>query len=163
MGTLQKVPPNFIKTQAVTYRFPKLTAGIHYGSIPATIGAAICGRNNFASFPMDETHLLTAARYVEMNPIKAGLAERPKEYLWSSARAHLACSNDQLVNVLPLLEIAGNWRHFLDLPSDDDAEMLRRHEKTGRHLGDDLFVESLESATERLLRPQKRGPKKRNQ
>ena len=34
-------------------------------------------QGRFASFVMDEVHLLTAMRYVELNPVKAGLVETP--------------------------------------------------------------------------------------
>jgi len=39
---------------------------------PARGGAAICGRDGFASFPMDEAYLLACARYVELNPVRGG-------------------------------------------------------------------------------------------
>ena len=38
---------------------------------------------------MDEGYLHKAMRYVEFNPVKAGLVEKPGGYPWSSARAHL--------------------------------------------------------------------------
>src|SRR3990172_2582361 len=40
-------------------------------------------QGRFGSFPMDEKYLLTAARYIELNPVKAGLARSPEEYPWS--------------------------------------------------------------------------------
>ena len=47
-------------------------------------------QGRFASVAMDEAHLLACARYVELNPVRAGLAERAEPWPWSSARAHLA-------------------------------------------------------------------------
>jgi putative transposase len=38
---------------------------------------------------MDEPYLMVAARYVELNPVRAKLVVAPSEYRWSSARAHL--------------------------------------------------------------------------
>jgi putative transposase len=46
-------------------------------------------QGRFASFVMGEDHLLTAARYVEVNPVRAGLVQAPSRYRWSSAAAHL--------------------------------------------------------------------------
>src|SRR5208337_5310914 len=46
-------------------------------------------QGRFASFVMDEDHLLTAARYVELNPVRAGSVQAPSRYRWSSAAAHL--------------------------------------------------------------------------
>jgi len=36
---------------------------------------------------MDEDHHLTAARYVELNPVRAGSVQAPSRYRWSSAAA----------------------------------------------------------------------------
>ena len=46
-------------------------------------------QGRFASFVMDKDHLLTAARYVELNPVRTGLVQEPSRYRWSSAAAHL--------------------------------------------------------------------------
>ena len=56
----------------------------------------------------------------------------------------------------------GDWRAFLSLLVDDDeVDVLRRHQRTGRPLGDDAFVERLEASLGRSLRPRKPGPKPR--
>jgi len=117
-------------------------------------------QERFASFPMDETYLLAAARYVELNPVVAGLVKRPEDYRWSSARAHLEGKDDLLVKVAPLLEMIGDWQAFLATPADVGADRLRQHERTGRPLGGEAFVEQLEAELSRYLRPQKPGPKK---
>ncbi|MFH1112578.1 MAG: transposase [Pseudomonadota bacterium] len=53
----------------------------------------------FASYVPADTHLLAAARYREMNPVRARMARDPARYSWSSASAHIAGINDDLVNV----------------------------------------------------------------
>ena len=53
---------------------------------------------------MDEEHLLAAVRYVEMNPVRAGLCSDPVQWKWSSYHAHIAGNDDQLVVVAPMLE-----------------------------------------------------------
>lgn len=42
----------------------------------------------FASFPMDDAHLVRCIRYVELNPVRAGLCASPFDWRWSSAREH---------------------------------------------------------------------------
>ncbi len=116
----------------------------------------------FSSFPMDEKYLLAAARYIEMNPVRAHLAETPEGWQWSSARAHLAGEDDQLVKVAPLLELAGNWKGFLDGGTEEDRDRIRKHERTGRPLGTESFVEGLEHTLARALKRQKPGPKRRH-
>lgn len=120
-------------------------------------------QERFASFPMDETHLLSAVRYVEMNPVKAKMVERPEEYPWSSARAHLAGEDDVLVKVEPLLNMVGDWRSFLSPLSEQETELLQKHERTGRPAGQVSFVEHFEQLSGRVLRPQKLGTKKKGE
>lgn len=116
-------------------------------------------QERFASFPMDEKYLLAAVRYVEMNPVAAGLAALPGDYRWSSAAAHCAGKDDQLVKVKPLLDIVSDWNGFLTLTDEEELALLKKHERSGRPLGEGSFVERLEEELERLLRPAKRGPK----
>jgi putative transposase len=119
-------------------------------------------QGRFSSFLMDERHLLAATRYVELNPVKAGLVSTPEEYRWSSARAHMDGRDDALVIVKPLLEMFGSWQSFLSYGvSNEEYELLQRHERTGRPLGDTQFMEQLEHKLDRILTPQKGGrPKK---
>ena len=117
-------------------------------------------QGRFASFPMDQPHLLAAARYVELNPVRARIVEHPQDYPWSSAQAHLSGKDDLLVKAAPLLKLVSHWSELLEssLP-DDTLEQIRQHERTGRPLGDLTFLEALENRLGRLLKPQKRGPK----
>ena len=119
-------------------------------------------QGRFGSFPMDEQYLLATARYIELNPVKAGLVKQPGDYKWSSAQAHLEGEDDLLVKAEPLLSIVPDWRDFLasDI-SEDEYERLRQHERTGRPLGGDTFVEKVEKLTSRSLTKQKPGPKKK--
>ena len=118
-------------------------------------------QGRFASYIMDFYHLLTAVRYVERNPVKAGLVSQPGQWPWSSAAAHIAGRDDALVRVAPMLEtVREDWSAYLAAPVDDsEVETLRRHERTGRPLGSESFVAHLETMLGRILRSQKPGPK----
>ena len=71
--------------------------------------------------------------------------------------------DDDLVNVSPLLEIAGDWGDFLSEDiSEQERNELRRYERNGRPLGSEHFVQKVEKELGRMLRPQKPGPKKRH-
>jgi putative transposase len=121
-------------------------------------------QGRFASFVLDDYHLLTAARYVEMNPVRARLVARAKEYRWSSAGAHLAGRDDALVKVGPLLSMTGNWRVFLGKATSVAVRSrLQRHERTGRPLGDDEFIARLKATVNRVLTPRKAGRKPKKQ
>jgi putative transposase len=117
-------------------------------------------QGRFASMAMDEPHLMACARYVEMNPVRAGLTVAARDWPWSSAKAHLAGRGDGLVDVRPLLERAPDWQALLDSAlSQADYEAIRRGERTGRPLGAADFVERLEARLGRALAPQKPGRK----
>ncbi len=117
----------------------------------------------FSSVVMDEDHLMAAARYVALNPVRARLAARPEDWPWSSVRAHLAGRDDGLVEVAPLLERCGG--RFADLIAEapDPARIaaLRAAETIGRPLGAAGFLDRLAALTGRDPRPGKRGRKPR--
>lgn len=118
-------------------------------------------QGRFASFPMDEQYTLTTARYIELNPVKAGMVLRAEEYKWSSAKAHLCGEDDILVKAKALLDICPNWVELLlSSSSDEDYEILRCHERTGRPLGSESFLDRLEATTSRKLKKEKPGPRK---
>ncbi len=117
-------------------------------------------QGRFASFVMDSDHLLTAARYIELNPVRAGLTARAEDYRWSSAAAHLRGEDDLLTRAAPLLALAPDWSaHLAEGGDEPTREALRRHERTGRPLGSEEFVVELEERLDRRLRPRRRGPK----
>jgi len=119
-------------------------------------------QERFFSFPMDDRYLLTAARYIEQNPVKAKLVKRPQDWKWSSAIAHLSSMDDQLVTVKPMLEMVDDWREFLEEGSDSaELEVIRKHSRTGRPLGSREFTEQLEQQLNRPLT--KRKPGRENQ
>ena len=119
-------------------------------------------QGRFSSFPMDETYLLAAARYVEKNPVRANLVTEASLWPWSSARAHLSKQDDELVKVAPLLEMVGDWENFLAEEQEETLNDIRKHERTGRPLGTIGFVEGLELELGRKLKRNKPGPKGRS-
>ena len=107
---------------------------------------------------MDEQCLLAPTRYIERNPVKAGLVSLPEDYPWSSAKAHIQGKDDDLVKVAPLLEMVDDWQQFLSADaSDKHCALLQRHERTGRPLGDERFIAQSESTLSRILTPKKGG------
>jgi putative transposase len=117
-------------------------------------------QGRFASFPMDEAYLMACARYVELNPVRARLVARARDWRWSSARAHLRGRDDDLVKVAPLLARAGDWKAFLGEGLDAAArDAIRAAERTGRPLGAPGFVRRLEKKLDRVLAKHKPGPK----
>ena len=123
-----------------------------------------CGhlfQSRFASVAMDEAHLMAAARYVPMNPVRARLVTRPQDWPWSSAAAHLAGADDGLVTVGPLLARTGDFAGFLAQGEDPHARnALRAAETTGRPLGNETFIRGLEQILGRRLARGRPGPRR---
>ena len=118
-------------------------------------------QGRFFSCVLDEAHLWSAVRYVERNPVRAGLVKRAEDYPWSSAAGHCGLRQDAMLSgQLERSDHVGNWRAMLREPGEEaEVALLRKHTRTGRPCGDAPFVERLESVLGRKLRPQKRGPK----
>jgi putative transposase len=121
-------------------------------------------QGRFASYVMDEPYLMAAARYVERNPVKAGLVERAEDWPWSSAAAHAAGRGDAVAEGAWLAErTAGwicTWGEYLREPDDAEvADRLRQLENTGRPMGERPFVERLATTLGRDLLPKKPGRK----
>ena len=121
-------------------------------------------QGRFASFPLDEVHLINAVRYVLLNPVRAGISARAEQWPHSSARAHLRGLGDGLVDPEPLARRISNWTSIL-LPENAiaDVELLRLHQRTGRPLGSETFILGLEEIIGRRLRRRKPGPQPRTQ
>jgi putative transposase len=79
-------------------------------------------QGRFASFVMDKAYLLAAARYIELNPVRAKLANRAEDWRWSSARAHLLGRDDCLVKAAPLLAMIGDWQAFLQSAQPEEVK-----------------------------------------
>jgi len=117
-------------------------------------------QGRFFSCPMDETYLLAAARYVECNPVRAGLVTAPAQWPWSSAPAHLGGPAD------PLLDGAGwpeppllrRWAQLLATAgTPEEIDAIRRQTYSGRPLGTQSFVHQLEDQAGHPLAPRPRG------
>ncbi len=120
-------------------------------------------QERFYSFPMDASHLLAAVRYIERNPVAAGICARPEDWPWSSAVAHMRGSDDRLVRVHPMLQQVSDWQGFLESKTSDvPRSTIEKHLRTGRPLGSSDYVRSLEVRLGRTLAPQRRGPRSKS-
>ena len=94
-------------------------------------------QGRFASYPMDDAHLMAAVRYVENNPVAAHMVRRAEDWPWSSARAHLGYGDDGLTHVAALGQHVANWRAMLErgLEAADEGERIEGALRAGRPLG----------------------------
>lgn len=120
-------------------------------------------QNQFYSCPMDTTHLIRAMRYVELNPVRAGMAAAAWQWPWSSARAHVSAWESDEVLAADWREFVGPWnyREWGELLAGEDAEAeleaVREATRRGAPLGSAGFVEEWERRSGRRLRVLGRG------
>lgn len=115
--------------------------------------------NRYYSSLLDGEYLWHAVRYVEINPVRAGLAERPTDYPWSSARANSCnCRDPLLTPGRPFPGPIADWSSWLEEGLDTAvAETIRANTSCGRPSGSPPFVADLESALGRTLSRPKIG------
>jgi putative transposase len=126
-------------------------------------------QGRYGSCICDEPHMWAAIRYIERNPVVAGLVDRAEEYRWSSAAPHVTGQpTDTLDAGLPADAPAspGDWSAWLS-EEEQDADLLRRLKQnthTGRPCGGATFIKKIETLLKRTLQPKNHGrPKKQNQ
>jgi len=113
-----------------------------------------------------ETYLLTCHRYIELNPVRAGLADQPAAYRWSSHGHYIGSRVDSLVTEHPehgALGVGAQDRRqaFIELFKEKLAEhvlkAIRCAINTESALGSEKFMDEAESRLGRSVRPPKRG------
>lgn len=117
-------------------------------------------QNRFFSCVVEnDAYLWAVARYIERNPIKAGLSEYAETYRWSSAKTHINNTDDPLLIANSWLapdEQSGYAAFLLD--EDEEADnSIRRLTRTGRPFGSEGFIDKLELQLQQSLKPKKPG------
>ena len=122
-------------------------------------------QNRFFSCIVENDHYLWAvARYIERNPLNAGLAASVEEYPWSSGKAHVSGVRDPLLSADSWLSAQdlGAYREFVCEVDEATDKAIRRATKSGRPFGSESFVDRLEFQLNQTLKPGKPGrPKKK--
>jgi putative transposase len=128
-------------------------------------GALWQGR--YKSCLVDTDHyLLAVIRYIELNPVRAGMVDKPESYRWSSVHTHMGRASDPLLTLHPLYLSLGRdrvqraqayeaWLRW-GIGEDELAE-VKRHIAQERALGDSRFQRMVERALNRPVAYRPRG------
>jgi putative transposase len=145
------------------FRWLTLTHTQRWHAAHRTTGSGHLYRDRFKSFPVESgPYLLTLLRYVERNPLRAGIVQSAFDYPWGSAHVRLNGS-DELRSLLcdwPI-EVPRDWQKWVNRPQTDaEVEAIRISIKRGRPLGSAHWIAK---TAERLdlshtLRPRGRQP-----
>lgn len=132
-----------------------------------TVGHGHLYQGTYKSFPVEvDDHLLTLCRYVERNPVRAGLVDRAELWPWGSAylRVHRDTPFAKPTLAEPPVELPSDWIDFVNEPmTDAEIEACRESARKGRPFGGEAWTKS---AAEKLglqatLRP--RGRPRKNE
>ena len=125
-----------------------------------------------ACLVQNDRYLLTCQRYIEMNPVRAGLARRPQDYPYSSFASNAYGSTDLLLTRHPVYEALHHdpvmrpkaYRHlFRDLFTADELQLIRQRTNACSFIGDCSFKSRIESTLGRPLPTGSKGrPRKKS-
>ncbi len=116
-----------------------------------------------------ESYLLRCYRYIELNPVRASMVERPEDYRWSSYACHAHGKADALIQYHPLYQALGTtdemrqqaYRELFQYELDRDAlTEIRGSLNKGLALGAERFKDEVEAAVARSVRAGKPGRRK---
>jgi putative transposase len=137
----------------------------HVNTVYRRSGTLWEGRYRAAAIDGD-AYFFACCRYIELNPVRARLVAHPRDYRWSSYRAHGAGAVDPLAAWHPLFNRLGrsaperraNYRAlFREKLARQFVEALRRATNGGWALGNDKFRDEIENAARRRVAPLPRG------
>ena len=113
-----------------------------------------------------EVYLLVCMRYIELNPVRAGMVPHPGDYRWSSYGSNAYGNPNALISPHPLYTRLGNdpeprryayrelFRHLLD---NDLLHSIREALNQELVLGREDFKDRIEQMTARQTRPGQSG------
>lgn len=128
----------------------------HYG------GSGHVWQGRFKAFPIQQDeHLLAVLRYVERNPLRAGLVKRAEDWNWSSLRLRRAAGSDELLSPSPV-PLPRGWRRYVNgVETEAELAALRHSLNRGTPYGSDRWVKATARrlGLESTLRPRGRPRK----
>lgn len=123
------------------------------------------GRYKSSPINTDE-YLLACCRYVELNPVRAGMVARPEQYVWSSYRAKIGLTNTTELDLDPCYLALGEtpsirvdrYKAWVDSAIPEQEWRLIRHAlQTGDVTGSHRFRDEIEAKLGRRVEPRRRG------
>ncbi|HEV7619236.1 MAG TPA: transposase [Burkholderiaceae bacterium] len=113
-----------------------------------------------------ERYFMVCSRYIELNPVRAGMAANPAEYRWSSYAHHVGAKPDPLITDHSLYWALGNtpfdreaaYKGLVEQAlTTEEINILNEATLRGWALGSEQFKINIEKKTNRRIRPAKRG------
>ncbi|OGI38523.1 MAG: transposase [Candidatus Muproteobacteria bacterium RBG_16_62_13] len=123
------------------------------------------GRHKGCVISSDD-YLLACMRYIELNPVRAGMVASPDDYRWSSYRINAAGGGHDAITPHPLYLALGKDRKtrgdayrelFRSALDSDRVHAIRATVQTGTPLGNECFKQQIERTLQRQVGQARRG------
>ena len=128
--------------------------------------------SRFKCSPIDtDRYLLTCGRYVDLNPVRAGLVQAPEDYAWSSYRARIGMTPCKWLDLDPAIEALAEtnarrcerYREIAGEPIDDeDLSIIRGASNRNQLTGSNYFIDLMASTTGIHVPTRSRGRPRKN-
>lgn len=147
------------------FKYTNMKYSQYYNKKIGSCGHLFQGR--FFSSIMDERYVIACARYIERNPVRAGMVKNLYDWNWSSAKIHCGMDKHDILGVNDLFDYVDypqkDWKKFVEEPDEiDEIKIIREQTRRGRPLGEDSFIKKLEKKLNRFLMLKPRGRPRRN-
>lgn len=119
-----------------------------------------------SSLVQSEVYLLELYRYIELNPVRAGMVADPADYQWSSYGSNALGKETHLLNFHPLYLSLGattqqrqaHYRALFKKKVEGKLlEDIRKAANKGLVLGNNRFIDEVEALTGQTLHAKKKG------
>lgn len=149
------------------FRWLSITHAQRWHAHHATTGMGHVYQGRFKSFPVsDDEHLLAVLRYVERNPLRAGLVKRAEDWRWGSLyRRARGTPEERALLCEPALPLGRRWIEHVNQPqSEAEVAAIQQSIQRGRPYGREAWQQKvarqlgLEYTFRNRGRPKKQAP-----
>ncbi|WP_454675455.1 transposase [Achromobacter pestifer] len=118
-----------------------------------------------SSVVQSDAYLLACCRYIERNPVRASMVEKPEDYQWSSYRARMGLSIDSILDLHAVYLALGSsaarrvayLQYMASAIPEADLDVIRMGSRSSHPTATPEFVMELEAALQRKVVPRRRG------
>jgi putative transposase len=138
------------------------THGQRYRARRETVGHIWQGRYKSSLIQADR-HFVTVLRYIERNPVRAGIVSRSVDWEWSSTREREGSADASGLLTAAPLDLPTPWSRWVDEPlTAHELEEIRSHVTSGRPIGHSDWVDTVSlQYGMTLTRPRRGRPRKK--
>jgi len=130
------------------FRWLSITHAQRWHAHHGTAGTGHVYQGRFKSFPVaSDEHLLSVLRYVERNPLRAGLVRRAEDYPWSSLPRRLGTIDPERAAIPlaePPLPLSRKWLEHVNTPqTESEVQAIAESIRRGRPYGSETWQQKV--------------------